>query len=67
MVDRSNSTTPMNWVAIDIAKEWNTVLVESHDGKCRSFKMANRISDHDRFMEFLRRATRTHPLAVISS
>jgi transposase len=44
----------MPLVAIDIAKDWNVLLVEAPDGERRSFKVANRRSDHDELVGFLR-------------
>ena len=43
-----------NLVAIDIAKDWNVVLVQEASGARRSFKVANRKPDHDRLIEFLK-------------
>ena len=45
----------MTWVAIDIAKKWNVVVVESPDGQRRRFRVANSVEDHDRFVAFLHR------------
>ena len=54
MVDRIDSTAARNLVAIDIAKDWNVVLVQERSGCRRSFKVANRVVDHDRFIAFLK-------------
>ena len=54
MVDQLDSTAVRNLVAIDIAKEWNVVLVQDSSGNRRSFKVANRLVDHDRFIAFLK-------------
>lgn len=54
MVDQLDSTAVRNLVAIDIAKDWNVVLVQDSSGCRRSFKVANRLVDHDRFIAFLK-------------
>ena len=41
-------------VAIDVAKAWNTVLVEKPDGRRQRFRVANTRTDHDRLMLFLK-------------
>ena len=50
--EKYSSTT--TFVAIDVAKQWNTVLVEEPHGRRRHFRVANTKSDHDRFVMFLR-------------
>lgn len=54
MVDPVQSTAEINLVAIDIAKQWNVVLVQEARGGRRSFKVANNRADHDRFIEYLK-------------
>jgi transposase len=54
MVDQRQSTAELNLVAIDIAKEWNVVLVQEATGARRSFKVANRRTDHDRLISYLK-------------
>jgi transposase len=49
-----DSTGGVTWVAIDIAKKSNTVLVEHGEGERQQFRMANSPGDHDRFVAFLR-------------
>jgi len=44
----------MTLVAIDVAKAWNTVLVENPDGKRQRFRVANTRPDHDRLMLYLK-------------
>jgi transposase len=41
-------------VAIDVAKKWNAVLVESSRGKRRCFRVANTAEDHDRLVGYLK-------------
>jgi hypothetical protein len=41
VVDQLDSTAVRNLVAIDIAKEWNVVLVQDSSGCRRSFKVAS--------------------------
>jgi hypothetical protein len=40
MTARDNCTPTATWVAIDVAKHWNVVLVESAEGR-RRFRVAN--------------------------
>ena len=54
MADANDGTTRTNWIAIDIAKDWNVVMVESAEGQRQSFRVANRAADHDRLITFLR-------------
>lgn len=54
MIDRLDSTASANLVAIDVAKDWNVVLVQEASGARRSFKVANRKPDHDRLIAFLK-------------
>jgi hypothetical protein len=53
MADHSNSTSEVNLVAIDIAKEWNAVLVKDSSGSKRRFKVANIAADHEQLVRFL--------------
>ena len=54
MADSGNTTPPCNWVAIDIARYWNAVLIETAAGKRYRFKMTNSAADFDRLVGFLR-------------
>lgn len=54
MIDHKHSTAPANLVAIDVAKDWNVVLVRDQAGNRRHFKVANRRADHDRLIGFLK-------------
>ena len=53
MTQLSSTTSPTVWVAIDIAKLHNQVLVEFPDGRRRHFRMANTIGDFAKFAAFL--------------
>jgi len=54
MIDHSDCTASVNLVAIEMAKDWNMVLVQESVGHRRSFKIANRLADHDRLVTYLR-------------
>jgi transposase len=54
MTDRLDATASGHLVAIDVAKDWNVVLFQDINGARRSFKVANRRADHDRFIAFLK-------------
>ncbi|MDP8988466.1 MAG: IS110 family transposase [Acidobacteriota bacterium] len=55
MIDQKNCTAVKSLVAIDVAKEWNVVLTQSEGrGDRRTFKVANRAADHNRFVEFMK-------------
>jgi len=54
MADQIYVTPKTNWVAIDVAKEWNAVLIETNEGHRHRFKMLNNAADHDRLVAFLR-------------
>jgi transposase len=53
MTDHSNNTPEANLVAIDIAKQWNVVLVKDSSGRKRTFKVANTAADHEQLIRFL--------------
>jgi transposase len=55
MTDHDQSTALTTWVAIDIAKETHTVLLETPDGTHTAFRFANRRADFDQFVLLLRR------------
>ncbi|MEO8417396.1 MAG: IS110 family transposase [Methylophilaceae bacterium] len=54
MTDRVQSKAFASWIAIDIAKDFNVVMVETLDGKTRRFRMANSAMDHERLVELIR-------------
>lgn len=62
MTATDHFTRETTWVAIDIAKRWNVVLIETPDGKRRRLRMANTRADHDRFIAFLQ--SQTAPCSV---
>src|SRR5690606_22939799 len=51
MTDRVQHTSYGSWMAIDIAKDFNVVMVETADGHTRCFRMANSGQDHERIVE----------------
>lgn len=53
MADISNTTTDVHFLAIDVAKQWNAVLIETAAGAKHRFKMANTAQDFDRLIEFI--------------
>lgn len=53
MADHANPTPRCNLVAIDVARYWNAVLVETSEGKRHRFRMANTGADFDRLLRFL--------------
>jgi len=54
MTARPDCTSTATYVAVDIAKKWNAVLVESRNDQRKSFKMANSVEEFDRLVAFLR-------------
>lgn len=53
MADKTDATAPCHWVAIDVARYWNAVLIETASGQRHRFRMANAAEDFDRLIEFL--------------
>lgn len=53
MTDCSKVTTYSSWLAIDIAKDFNVVMLETIDGNKKRFRMANSAKDHDRLIELI--------------
>ncbi|MDB5825048.1 MAG: Transposase family protein [Herminiimonas sp.] len=53
MTDALNATPARNFVAIDIARYWNHVLVESIGGHRQRFRMANTAAEFDRLIAHL--------------
>jgi transposase len=53
MADTTHATPAFNLVAIDIARYWNYVLIETAAGQKHRFKMANTAADFDRLSGFL--------------
>lgn len=54
MTDSKNIKTNILWVAIDIAKTSNDVLVELPSGKRKKLKVMNRMDDYRQFIEYLK-------------
>jgi transposase len=54
MTDGKNIKTNILWVAIDIAKTSNDVLVELPTGKRKKLKVMNRMDDYREFIEYLK-------------
>ncbi len=67
MADTNHPIAALHWVAIDVARHWNAVLVESATGQRHRFRISNSAVDMQRLIDFLRglggrcRATRDHP------
>lgn len=54
MADCDKGKPYSSWVAIDVAKDYNAVMVERSDGTSKKFRMANNASDHDKLVQFIR-------------
>jgi transposase len=54
MADIANTKSELHWVAIDVARHWNAVLVETAAGQRHRFKMANTALDFDRLIAFIK-------------
>ena len=54
MADVIDTTVKTNLLAIDIARRWNAVMVETLDGQRRRFKMANTAQDFDALIDFIK-------------
>lgn len=53
MTAHSDATPAATWVAIDIAKRYHAVLIETPDGKHQRFRMASTMEDHQRLVDLL--------------
>ena len=53
MADTTDVTTQTHWLAIDIAKHWHAVLIETAAGARHRFKMANTAQDYERLIRFI--------------
>ena len=53
MTDQQKFKSYCSWIATDIAKDFNVVMLETVDGQTRRFRMANSGKDHDRLIEVL--------------
>lgn len=54
MADTANVKSDTHWLAIDVARYWNAVLIETASGQRHRFKMANNAQDFDRLIDFLK-------------
>jgi len=54
MADFDKSKPYSSWVAIDVAKDYNAVMIERSDGTRKKFRMANSADDHDKLVAFIR-------------
>ncbi len=52
MADTTDATTPLHWLAIDVGRYWNAVLIETATGERHRFRMANSAEDLDRLVAF---------------
>jgi hypothetical protein len=53
MAERANVIAGRNLVAIDVARYWNAVLIETAAGKRHRFKMANTAADFERLLNLI--------------
>ncbi|MBP4047286.1 IS110 family transposase [Chromobacterium violaceum] len=53
MADPIHDVRPQTWVAIDIAKQFHAVLIETSQGRLQRFKMASTAYEHDRLIALL--------------
>ena len=53
MADTNHPIAALHWVAIDVARYWNAVLVETASGQRHRFRMANSAADMQRLIDFL--------------
>lgn len=54
MADTVHPIAALHWVAIDVARYWNAVLVETASGQRHRFRMTNSAADMQRLIDFLR-------------
>jgi transposase len=54
MASETDPIAPRTWVAIDIAKGVNVVLVEHSDGRQQRFRFVHQRDDYDRLVAFLK-------------
>ena len=53
MADTNHPIAALHWVAIDVARYWNAVLVETASGQRHRFRMTNSAADMQRLIDFL--------------
>ncbi len=54
MADIADIRTIYHWIAIDVARYWNVVLIETATGQRHRFKMSNTAQDFERLITFIR-------------
>lgn len=54
MADITDIRTVYHWIAIDVARYWNIVLIETASGQRHRFKMSNTAQDFERLITFIR-------------
>jgi transposase len=54
MADITDIRTVYHWIAIDVARYWNIVLIETASGQRHRFKMSNTAQDFERLINFIR-------------
>jgi len=54
MTDQDQLQTYSSWIAIDIAKDFNVVMIETREGKRHKFRMANNSAGHERLVNAIR-------------
>lgn len=54
MADTYHPNASLNWVAIDVARYWNAILIETASGQRHRFRMTNSAADMQRLIDFLR-------------
>ena len=53
MADTNHPIAALHWIAIDVARYWNAVLVETASGQRHRFRMTNSAADMQRLSDFL--------------
>lgn len=53
MADTIDTMSGLHLLAIDVAKQWNAILIEKADGQRQHFRMANSAQDFDRLEQFI--------------
>jgi hypothetical protein len=53
MADIADIRTIYHWIAIDVARYWNVVLIETAAGQRHRFKMSNTAQDFERLITFV--------------
>jgi transposase len=53
MADTNDPIATLHWVEIDVAHDWNAVLVETASGQRHRLRMSNSAADMKRLTDFL--------------